>query len=175
MIRVSVVVVEVSLQGLSAPSLSIPSIGTTLLFKSIAVIPAGPMLRPDTHTHPAEFVTAFSARHVIAATVLLDGGVAARAFFCMRRNPVGSLRVILALLDPLLHQCTRCWLMVVQGTAKTEGMITPTMNGRNNLVELTLLYATFNGIDTVWCRAPLQAVLVVYIGSAQQFFVSGSY
>jgi hypothetical protein len=56
------------------------------------------MLRPETHTHPAELVLALAAGHVVAATVLLNRGLALGAFLGIGRYPVGGLGVVLTLL-----------------------------------------------------------------------------
>jgi len=42
------------------------------------------------------------AHHVVAAAVLLDGHAALGTLFGIGRDPVGRLRVVVALLDPLL-------------------------------------------------------------------------
>jgi hypothetical protein len=34
------------------------------------------VLRPHAHTHPTELVATFPTGHVIAASILLDGGIA---------------------------------------------------------------------------------------------------
>jgi len=72
-VGVTIVVVQVPLQTLPALRLGIPGIQPALLLKAITVIPAGAMLAPNAHAHPAKFVSALAARHVVAATVLLNG------------------------------------------------------------------------------------------------------
>ena len=42
--------------------------------------------------------------HVVAASVLLDGGEALGALLRVGRDPVVGLRVVVALLDPFLDQ-----------------------------------------------------------------------
>jgi len=73
MIGVAIVVMQVSLQGVSRFRLRITGFGAGLFLKAVAIIPARPMLRPQTHTHPAKLMLALSTRHVIATTILLDG------------------------------------------------------------------------------------------------------
>jgi hypothetical protein len=54
--------------------LRISSFRSALLLEAVAVVPASAMLGPKSHAHPAEFVFALSAGHMVAATVLLDSG-----------------------------------------------------------------------------------------------------
>lgn len=76
MIGVSIIIMQISLQARARLGLRISSIDTSLLFEPIAIVPAGSVFRPEAHTHPTEFVLTFSARHVVAATVLLYGRMA---------------------------------------------------------------------------------------------------
>ena len=101
-VRVAVIIVQVSLERLPTLSLGVSGIRATLLFEAIAVVPARAMLRPHAHAHPAEFIPAFAACHVVATTVLLNRGMAFRALLCVRRYPIGSLRIVLAFLQPSL-------------------------------------------------------------------------
>lgn len=56
--------VEVPLQTCSALGLRVTGIDTGFLLKSIALIPAGAVLGPWSHTHPAELPLALLAGHV---------------------------------------------------------------------------------------------------------------
>mmetsp|Transcript_5131 Transcript_5131/g.17899 ORF Transcript_5131/g.17899 Transcript_5131/m.17899 type:complete len:554 (+) Transcript_5131:623-2284(+) len=62
-----------------------------------------PLLEAD----PAKLEAALAARHVVAAAVLLDGGVAPRAVLRVGGEPVERLRVVVALLEPLFHALAR--------------------------------------------------------------------
>ena len=63
---------------------------------------------PGPEADPAEVRLAglVLANHVVAATVLLYGGVALGALLGVGRDPVGGLAVVVALLDPLLDEVT---------------------------------------------------------------------
>jgi len=77
----AIVVMKISFQRDTRLGLSIAGFGTTLFFKSVAVVPAVAVFCPRTHAHPTEFVFAFAASHMVATAVLLDRRVALRAFF----------------------------------------------------------------------------------------------
>jgi hypothetical protein len=171
---VAIVVMQVTLERLPRLCLRVPCIGSALLFEPVAVVPARAMLRPDAHAHPAELVSAFPARHVIAASVLLDGGVTPRALLCVCRYPVGGLGVVLALLEPPLHQRAWRWLVVVQCTAKTKIMPTVAMDCRNCLGKILTLDGTFQGVFAVGGGAPFQVLSVVDVGSCKEDLVSGT-
>ena len=55
--------------------------------KLIAIVVIAAMLFPRAHAHPTTLVLALTTCHVVAATVLLDWFLTARAGFCVRLNP----------------------------------------------------------------------------------------
>lgn len=85
--------------------LSIARLFGIVLIEPIAIIPRGSMWLPRPETHPTELGSArlILAYHVVAAAVLLDGDVALGTLFGVGRDPVGRLRVVVALLYPLLE------------------------------------------------------------------------
>mmetsp|Transcript_19637 Transcript_19637/g.32189 ORF Transcript_19637/g.32189 Transcript_19637/m.32189 type:complete len:202 (+) Transcript_19637:230-835(+) len=99
---IAFVVVKVAVQL----SLCLGGIGLIVLIAGIEfialVIPTGigTMLRPVAHADPAEFIPTARARHVVAALVLLDTRGTLWAWFGIRKDPVGRLRLISALLLP---------------------------------------------------------------------------
>ena len=58
------------------------------------------MVRPITHADPAELVLALPAIHVVAPLVLLDAGGTLGAALGVGQDPVGRLRLVLALFVP---------------------------------------------------------------------------
>jgi hypothetical protein len=171
MVGVAVVVMQVSFQGLSRFGLRIASICTAFLLVTIAIVPAGSVLRPNAHTHPAELVAAFSAGHVVASAILLDGGLAFGALFGMCRYPVGSFRVVLTFLDPLVDQ--RAWsrLVIVEGAAEAEGMSTVAIDCGDDLMEFPLLDGAIDRIYAIGGGTPFEIVFVVHVSSSEKFFV----
>ena len=79
-----------------------------LLVVTVAVVPAAPVRLPRSQTHPTEIGLAglVLADHVIAATVLLYGGLALGALLRVGGDPIRRLAVVVALLDPFLDQMT---------------------------------------------------------------------
>ena len=94
MVRIAVVVVQVSLQRHPRLSLGVSGIGAALLLEPVAIVPTGTMLRPQPHAHPAELIFALPARHVVATAVLFNGGVAFGALLGVCGNPIGSLAIV---------------------------------------------------------------------------------
>ena len=125
------------------------------------------MLLPYTHAHPTELVSAPSARHVIAAAVLLDCRVTLRTLLRIRRYPVCCLRVILTLLEPLFYQGTGCWLMVAQCTAKAKTVVACAVNGRYNPYKLFRLDTTIHRVYAVRSRTPFETLSVVDVGTGK--------
>ena len=111
---------KVPLQASSALSLSISGINTALLLVSVTVVPACPVLVPRPHANPTKFMLALSACHMVTSTVLLDRALAFGTLLCVRRNPVCSLGIIFALLQPFLNKAAMAGLMVVGTTAEAE-------------------------------------------------------
>jgi hypothetical protein len=125
-----------------------------LFFKAVAVVPTGAMFGPETHAHPAEFVFALTAGHMITTAILFNRRYASGALFGVGGYPVGSLGVVLAFLEPHHDQCTRGGLMIGNRTAETEFMFTSAPNGWDYASQVAGFYCTVNSILAVWCRAP---------------------
>ena len=98
---------------------------------------------------------AFPASHVIATSILFYGRIALRTFFCVCRNPIGGLGIILALLQPLLDERAGCRLVVGKRTAETEAVFASAMDRWNDTAEFALFDTTVNGIDALRCWTPL--------------------
>jgi len=128
---------------------------SALLLKAIAVVPARAMLGPNAHAHPAEFVPAFAACHVVASAILLDCRIALGALLCICGYPVRSLRVILALLHPLLHEAAWCRLVICEGAAEAEVVSTVALHGWDDSAQVSVLDFAVYSEDAVWRRAPL--------------------
>ena len=162
-VRVPVVIMQVALQGGARPRLRVPRVLPALLVEPAAVVPARAVLLPQAHAHPAEFVAALAARHVVAAPVLLNGRVALGALLGVGRNPVGRLRVVGALLQPPLDE--RAWRRLVIGdaTAEAEGVTAFAMHRGHNAVQVFLLDAAFQGVFAIRSGAPLEVFLVIHI------------
>ena len=92
---------------------------------------------------------------MIAASVLFYGGIALWTFLCVCRNPVGGLGIVLALLQPLLDKRAGGRLVVSKRAAETEAVFASAVDRWNDTTEFALFDATVNGIDALWCWAPL--------------------
>jgi len=84
------------------------------------------MWLPGTQTDPTEVKLAALADHVIAAPILLDRHVTLGTLARVRCDPIGCLRVVVALLDPPLKPLALHWVVPVLSTGKTEGVTTGT-------------------------------------------------
>eukprot|EP00958_Prasinococcus_capsulatus_P012675 scaffold1278_cov356-Prasinococcus_capsulatus_cf.AAC.6 len=82
------------------------------------------MFRPWLQTHPAEFVSALSAGHMVATAILLNCRFALGTILRICANPIEGFRVIVTLLQPIFHMLTACRLMVLLFTGRTEGVAT---------------------------------------------------
>ena len=111
---------------------------------------------------------AFSTCHVVAPTVLLNGGAAFGAFFSIGVDPIGSFRIVFALLDPHFYQGTRRRLMIIEGTSKAEPILARTYDCRYYSAKILFLYAAVDGIFTVRRWTPLKMVLIVNICSGKE-------
>ena len=114
---------------------------------------------------------ALPTSHVVAPSILLDCRNALGAFLRVGRDPVGSLRVIGTLLEPLLYEFARSWLMICLAASEAEPMLAVTRNRGHNLIQILLLDAAFDSIDAVGSRAPLQLVFVFDVGSGEKLVV----
>ena len=61
---------------------------------------------------------------MVAAAVLLDGGLALGALFRVGVDPVGRLGVVITLLDPLADEGALDWVVPVLGAGEAEGVAT---------------------------------------------------
>ena len=77
---------------------------------------------PRPETHPAEVCPTADvpADHVVAPAVLLDGSLALGALLGVGRDPVGGLRVVVALLDPPLDERAADGVVPVLGAGEAE-------------------------------------------------------
>lgn len=170
-VGIAIVVVQVALQRDTRLGLGIASFGAALLLESIAVVPARPVLGPETHAHPAEFVFALAAGHVVAAAVLFNGRVAPRTLLGVCRDPVGRFGIVGALFEPALDQITGGGLMVIEDTSKAESVFTVARHGRHEAVQVFAFDATLNGIHAVGCGTPLEEILVFDICACEELLV----
>jgi hypothetical protein len=60
----------------------------------------GAMVMPISHADPTEFKFTLLASHVVAPLILFNPRAALGTWFGIRQNPVGRLRLILALFVP---------------------------------------------------------------------------
>jgi hypothetical protein len=104
---------------------------------------------------------------MVAATIFLDGGVTLGAFLCVRRYPVGSLRIVLTFLKPFLDNSARRRLVIVESATEAEMVTAATVNGWNDTGKITIFDLTVDCINTVWCRAPFEILKVINVGSSE--------
>jgi hypothetical protein len=62
--------------------------------------------------------------------------------------------------------------MICQYATKAEAMFAVTGHCWNHLIEVLLLNPAFNGIGTVWTRAPFQKLFIFDIGFGEEFVIS---
>src|SRR6266516_1229996 len=72
MVGIAIVIVKIPFEGDSRSCLSISGFGAALLFVTVAIVPACPMLRPWSHTHPAKFILTFPTTLQISGTDFLQ-------------------------------------------------------------------------------------------------------
>lgn len=96
----------------------------------VAVVPRAAMRLPRSQTHPTEvsFASLVLTNHVIAAPVLLNGGVTLGTLLGVGRDPVAGLTVVVTLLDPFLDEVTSDGVVPVLSTVETEHMVAPTLD-----------------------------------------------
>ncbi len=112
-------------------------------------------------------MSALSARHMVAATVLLNRRITLGTFLRVGRNPVGGFTVVCAFLQPPLDKFAGRWLVIVQDAPEAESMTAPAGYRRNNLVEILLLDGTLDSILAIGGRAPLKSLLVLDVGAVE--------
>jgi hypothetical protein len=115
---------------------------------------------------------ALPAGHMVATAVLLDCRIALGTLLGVGRDPVCSLGIISALLEPPLYQVARSRLMVCENASEAKAVPTVASHRRHHLVQITLLDLAFNSVYAVWSRAPFQCVLVLDIGPCKQLVIS---
>jgi hypothetical protein len=62
--------------------------------------------------------------------------------------------------------------MVCQDATKAETMLAITDHSRYDLIEVFLLDATFDGVNTIRSRAPLQLILIFDVCPCEELMVS---
>ena len=105
---------------------------------------------PRAQTHPAEFgaTRLILADHVIAAAVLLDGHVALGTLFGVCSDPVGGLRVVVALFYPLFEPLAFDRVVPKLATAKAEDVTARAFH------HLCVEVLSFDGVGAVGRRTP---------------------
>ena len=103
------------------------------------------MWLPRSEADPAKICLArlIFAHHVVASTILFDGRTAGRALFGVGRYPVGRLRVVVTLFDPLLDEMTSHWIVPILRAGKAECMSTQALDG------LGLNMGDFDGMGAI--------------------------
>lgn len=101
-----------------------------LRVKFVALVPQIAMFTPRPKTNPAKLVPAFwhTTRHMIAASIFLDHGVAFRTFLRIFRDPVTSVSVFGDFLQPNLHDFAIDWVVDVAAATKTEDKSASALN-----------------------------------------------
>lgn len=130
--------------------LSIARLLGIVLIEPIAIIPRGSMWLPWSETHPAELGSTrlILAYHVVAAAVLFDGDVALGTLLSVGRDPVGRLRVVVALLDPLFEPLALDRVVPQLAAPKAEHVATQTPHS------LCVKVLRSDRVRAVRCRAP---------------------
>ena len=82
------------------------------------------MRLPWAQAHPAKvrLTGLILANHVVAAAVLLYGGVTLGALLGVCRDPVAGLAVVVALLDPLFYEMAPHWIVPVLRAREAEAV-----------------------------------------------------
>ena len=109
--------------------------------------------------------------HMIASAVLLDSRLASGALLSVCRNPVGRFRVVFTFLEPLLHQRTWGWLMIIQRASKAKVMTAIAMDRGYDFLQIARLNFAFDSELAVRGWTPLQIFQIVDVGSSKQFMV----
>lgn len=165
--------VEVAFQARAALGLGITGIDTRFLVKAVALVPAGTMLGPRAHAHPAKLALALLAGHVVATTVLFNRRLALGALLGVGVEPVGRLRVVGTLLLPELDNLAEDRTVVGSvATPETHVVAAVADNSRDELVEHTgRRLRTLDGILAAGVRAPAKIWRVGDKGGIQQLVV----
>lgn len=150
MVHVSIAIEKVTQQGRSGLFLAFSSLFGLLLVVSVTIVPGRSVRLPRSQANPAKvsFASLVFANHVIAATIFFNDGATSRTLFGVGRNPVGRLRIIVALLDPFLDQMTTYRIVPVLRTGETERMAAITLDRSG------LNMRDFDSVGTIGRRAP---------------------
>jgi len=171
MVIVSLEIVDVSLQlvlcifnllfisvvFLESVAFVVPTCGLTMFF-------------PRAKTDPTEFISAFSALHVVASLVLLDWttAVLVRALFGMRNYPSDIFTLTAVFQAPLSNHLAACWSVKLIATFEAIGFSAETIDvGGAKCIRdfLTCILAI-----TIW--TPLHTPIVISKGLTMPLFVS---
>jgi hypothetical protein len=122
---VALVVVKVSVQfGLGPLHSGVRSEGGIVLIALVVPPCVLAMLRPVAHANPAELESTHLAVHVVTALVFLYAAIALGALLGIGQDPVGCLRLALALLLPGREHVAGGGVVGLLSTAKTKGYAT---------------------------------------------------
>jgi hypothetical protein len=105
MVGETVEIEEILFQGCPR---GVDSLLLVVLDVPVALVEAAFVQLPISHADPTEFVLAgfFFARHVVATSILFDRRQTLGTVLGVGRDPIGSLRIVFALLDPFLQHVT---------------------------------------------------------------------
>ena len=62
--------------------------------------------------------------------------------------------------------------MVIERASKTETVLAIAVHGGHDVVQISLFDTTINSKYALWGRTPLQILLVVHIGSCEEYVIS---
>lgn len=181
---------KVAFETGTALGLRVARVSSRLLVEAVALVPAGTVLRPWAHAHPAELAAALLAGHMadvsgswvmlchqnsLAATVLLNRRLALGALLGVRIKPVGRLRVVRTLLLPSFDDLAQDGTVVgLEAAAKAQVVPALACDSRDHLVEHACRrLGALDGVLTPGVGAPAQVRRVLYERSLQEFTVSG--
>ena len=111
---------------------------------------------------------AFTACHMIAATILLNSRRAFGAFLGICIDPIGSFGIIFTFFDPHFDELTRSRLMITQRAAKAKSVPTCTGDTWHNPPKIFPLDVTINSVLAVGRRAPLEMVFIFNISAREE-------
>ena len=174
---------KIPLERGTALGLCVSSVDTILLVVSIARVPCVPMLGPRSHANPTELVLALLACHVatctqvnrtvqisspkidsLATSVLLDRRMALGALLRVTLDPIRSLAVVLALLQPKLgDRADQRTVIALLSTPKAEIVLVRASDGGHNRLQAGLgtRRVTLRGIVTARGGAEPERVIAL--------------
>lgn len=62
--------------------------------------------------------------------------------------------------------------MVIERASKTEAVLAIAVHSGHDVVQISLFDTTINGEHALWGWAPFQILLVVHIGSCEEYVIS---